>query len=85
MGNNHNFNFLVSFRLVEIILFLFLFKAGPSSTISRRRQALSESEDEEPIIRQSSPVRENSVDMQESDGEIREEKTYEDEASDEEK
>lgn len=86
MGNNHNFNFLVSFRLVEIILFLFLFKAGPSSTISRRRQALSESEDDEPIIRQSSPVRENSVDMQESDGEIREEeKTYEDEASDEEK
>ncbi|KAL5098317.1 hypothetical protein RYX36_002644 [Vicia faba] len=58
--------------------------AGPSSTISRRRQALSESDDDEPIIRQSSPVRENSVDMQESDGEIRdEEKTYEDEASDE--
>lgn len=72
------------FWLVEIIL-LFLFKAEPSSTVSRRRQALSESDDDEPIIKQSNPVRENSVDMQESDGEIRDEKTYEDEASDEEK
>ncbi|GAU27975.1 hypothetical protein TSUD_373700 [Trifolium subterraneum] len=60
--------------------------AGPSSTISRRRQALSESDDDEPIIKQSSPVRENSVDMEESDGEIRGgEKTHGDDASDEEK
>jgi RNA polymerase-associated protein CTR9 len=77
---------LVTFWLVEIILFLFLFKAGPSSTISRRRQALSESDDDEPIMKQSSPVRENSVDMEESDGEIRGgEKTHGDDASDEEK
>lgn len=62
-----------------------MIKAAPSSTISRRRQALSESEDDEPFQRQSSPVRENSADMQESDGEIRDgDKTNGDDASDEE-
>ncbi|KAK7328850.1 hypothetical protein VNO77_22976 [Canavalia gladiata] len=60
--------------------------AAPSSTISRRRQALSESDDDEPLQRQSSPIRENSADMQESDGEIRDgDKTNGDDASDEEK
>lgn len=58
----------------------------PSSTIARRRQALSESDDDEPLQRQSSPVRENSDDMQESDGEIRDrDKTNGDDASEEEK
>lgn len=58
--------------------------AAPSSNIARRRQALSESDDDEPLQRQSSPVRENSVDMQLSDGEIRDgdNKTNGDEASD---
>ncbi|CAJ1975761.1 unnamed protein product [Sphenostylis stenocarpa] len=60
--------------------------AAPSSSVARRRQALSESDDDEPLQRQSSPVRENSADMQESDGEIREvDKTNGDDASDEEK
>lgn len=70
--------------LDEIIPYLFfLFKAAPSSNIARRRQALSESDDDEPLQRQSSPVRENSVDMQLSDGEIRDEdKTNGDDASD---
>jgi len=62
-----------------------LFKAGPPSTISRRRQALSESDDDQPIMRQTSPVREQSVDMEESDGEIRDEKRHEDDGSGEEK
>ncbi|KAK7354605.1 hypothetical protein VNO80_20070 [Phaseolus coccineus] len=60
--------------------------AAPSSSIARRRQALSESDDDEPLRRQSSPVRENSGDMQESDGEIRDvDKTNGDDGSDEEK
>ncbi|KAJ9168031.1 hypothetical protein P3X46_019607 [Hevea brasiliensis] len=46
---------------------------APSST-SRRRRAWSESDDDEALERkpQSSPVRENSAELQESDGEIRE-------------
>ncbi|KAE9604674.1 putative RNA polymerase-associated protein Ctr9 [Lupinus albus] len=60
--------------------------AAPSSSIARRRQALSESDDDEPLMRQSSPpIRENSTDMHqlESDGEIRD-KTNGDNASEEE-
>ncbi|XLR57743.1 hypothetical protein S83_008415, partial [Arachis hypogaea] len=56
--------------------------AAPSSNIARRRQALSESDDDEPIMRQSSPIRENSADMELSDGEIREPKTNGDDGSD---
>ncbi|TKY72856.1 CTR9-like protein [Spatholobus suberectus] len=60
--------------------------AAPSSSIARRRQALSESDDDEPFQKQSSPIRENSADMQLSDGEIRDDdKTNGDGASDEEK
>lgn len=64
-----------------------MLKAAPSSTIARRRQALSESDDDEPLQRQSSPIRENSADMQESDGEIRDggDKTNGGDTSDEEK
>ncbi|KAG5006267.1 hypothetical protein JHK85_024809 [Glycine max] len=60
---------------------------APSSSIARRRQALSESDDDEPLIqRQSSPARENSADMQLSDGEIRDgDKTNGDDGSEEEK
>ncbi|XP_020207099.1 protein CTR9 homolog isoform X2 [Cajanus cajan] len=59
--------------------------AAPSSSIARRRQALSESDDE-PLQRQTSPIRENSADMQLSDGEIRDgDKTNGDDVSDEEK
>ncbi|ESW10664.1 hypothetical protein PHAVU_009G228100 [Phaseolus vulgaris] len=59
---------------------------APSSSIARRRQALSESEDDEPLRRQSSPVRENSGEMQESDGEIRDlDKTNGDDGTDEDK
>ncbi|KAI4335229.1 hypothetical protein L6164_013895 [Bauhinia variegata] len=59
--------------------------AAPSAA-SRRRRALSESDDDEPLERQSSPIRENSADLHESDGEIRDrDKTYRDDASDEEK
>ena len=48
---------------------------------------LSESDDDEPLIqRQSSPARENSADMQLSDGEIRDgDKTNGDDGSEEEK
>ncbi|KAL5158478.1 Protein CTR9 [Glycine soja] len=61
--------------------------AAPSSSIARRRQALSESDDDEPLLqRQSSPVRQNSADMQLSDGEIRDgDKTNGDDGNDEEK
>ncbi|KAK7281282.1 hypothetical protein RIF29_09115 [Crotalaria pallida] len=60
--------------------------APPSSSIARRRQALSESDDDEPIMKQSSPVKENSADMQESDGEIRDrDETNGNDASEEEK
>ncbi|MED6194834.1 Protein CTR9 [Stylosanthes scabra] len=55
--------------------------AAPSSNIARRRQALSESDDDEPIMRQPSPVRENSADMELSDGEIREPKANGDDIS----
>ena len=60
---------------------------APSSSIARRRQALSESDDDEPLLqRQSSPVRQNSADMQLSDGEIRDgDKTNGDDGNDEEK
>ncbi|KAH1209488.1 Protein CTR9 [Glycine max] len=62
-------------------------RAAPSSSIARRRQALSESDDDEPLLqRQSSPVRQNSADMQLSDGEIRDgDKTNGDDGNDEEK
>ncbi|KAG4956925.1 hypothetical protein JHK85_043305 [Glycine max] len=62
-------------------------QAAPSSSIARRRQALSESDDDEPLLqRQSSPVRQNSADMQLSDGEIRDgDKTNGDDGNDEEK
>ncbi|KAL2327259.1 hypothetical protein Fmac_020686 [Flemingia macrophylla] len=57
--------------------------AAPSSSIARRRQALSESDDDEPLQRQTSPVRENSADMQLSEGEIRDgDKTNGDDVSD---
>ncbi|EOY30289.1 Binding isoform 1 [Theobroma cacao] len=48
--------------------------AAPSSAAGRRRRAWSESDDDEPLHRgtESSPVRENSAELQESDGEIRE-------------
>ncbi|XP_010261923.1 PREDICTED: protein CTR9 homolog [Nelumbo nucifera] len=63
-------------------------EAAPSSTIHRRRQAWSESDDDEPTQRQieSSPNRENSVELPESDREIREEndKTNKDAADDDE-
>ncbi|KAI4344590.1 hypothetical protein L6164_011798 [Bauhinia variegata] len=60
--------------------------AAPSSAASRRRQALSESDDDEPLERFSSPVRENSADLQESDVEIRDKgKTNRDDGIDEEK
>ena len=47
---------------------------APSSGTGRRRRALSESDDDEPLQRGpgSSPIRENSAERQESDGEIRE-------------
>ncbi|XP_022754798.1 protein CTR9 homolog isoform X2 [Durio zibethinus] len=47
---------------------------APSSAAGRRRQAWSESDDDEPLQRgpESSPARENSAELQESDGEIRE-------------
>ncbi|XVE97907.1 hypothetical protein REPUB_Repub03eG0059200 [Reevesia pubescens] len=47
---------------------------APSSAAGRRRQAWSESDDDEPLQRgpESSPVRENSTELQGSDGEIRE-------------
>lgn len=47
---------------------------APSSAAGRRRQAWSESDDDEPLQRgpESSPLRENSAELQESDGEIRE-------------
>lgn len=46
----------------------------PAPATSRRRRAWSESDDEEVLERkpQSSPVQENSTELQESDGEIRE-------------
>ncbi|KAF6139198.1 hypothetical protein GIB67_040345 [Kingdonia uniflora] len=49
---------------------------GPSSAINRRRHAWSESEDDEPAERpvESTPIRENSAEIPESDGEAREEK-----------
>ncbi|PPR86876.1 hypothetical protein GOBAR_AA33811 [Gossypium barbadense] len=48
--------------------------AAPSSAAGRRRRAWSESDDDEPVQRrpESSPVRGNSAELQESDGEIRE-------------
>lgn len=47
---------------------------APSSTTARRRRALSESDDDEPFDRQteSSPVRENSAEVQGSDPEVME-------------
>ncbi|XP_042498406.1 protein CTR9 homolog [Macadamia integrifolia] len=49
-------------------------EAVPSSTINRRKWAWSESDEDEPAERQpeSSPNRENSTELPESDGEIRE-------------
>ncbi|KAK9275357.1 hypothetical protein L1049_022621 [Liquidambar formosana] len=46
---------------------------APSSTTTRRRRAWSESDDDEPLGRQpeSSPIRENSAELQESDREVR--------------
>ncbi|KAJ7955971.1 Protein CTR9-like protein [Quillaja saponaria] len=61
---------------------------APSSNIARRRQALSESDDDEPLDRQPdvTPIRGNSTELQESDGEIRDgNKPNADEGSDEEK
>lgn len=51
-------------------------KVVPGATISRRRQAWSESDDDdddEQVEKQpeSSPIRENSVEMRESDGDVR--------------
>uniref|UniRef100_A0A5B7AH77 Uncharacterized protein n=1 Tax=Davidia involucrata TaxID=16924 RepID=A0A5B7AH77_DAVIN len=47
--------------------------AAPSSNTSRRKRAWSESDDDEPLQRQpeSSPIGDNSGEMQESDGEVR--------------
>ena len=55
-------------------MFFFEKAVAPSSVAGRRRQAWSESDDDEPLQRgpESSPVRENSAELQESDGEIRE-------------
>ena len=76
--------FLFAFLLAEMFsCSILLLKAEPSSTLMRRRRALSESGDDEPIIRHSSPIRENSADLQESDGEIRDrDKTNGDDALD---
>ncbi|KAA8523307.1 hypothetical protein F0562_009730 [Nyssa sinensis] len=48
-------------------------EAAPSSNTSRRRRAWSESDDDEPLQRlpESSPIGDNSGEMQESDGEVR--------------
>lgn len=52
----------------------YVLKAGPSSG-NRRKQAWSESDEDEPQDQrlESSPGRENSAEMQESEGEIKDE------------
>lgn len=49
---------------------LYILKVENPSATNRKRRAWSESEDDEPVMRQpeSSPIRENSADMQVSDG-----------------
>ncbi|XP_028786901.1 protein CTR9 homolog isoform X1 [Neltuma alba] len=62
-------------------------RTAAPSTISRRRQALSDSDDDdEPLQRHSSPIGENSAYLQDSDGEVKDRgRTNEDFASDDEK
>lgn len=54
--------------------FVFHLKFVPGATISRGRRAWSESDDDEQVEKQveSSPIRENSAEMRESDGDVRE-------------
>ena len=74
-GNLHcSLSKIVSFFFASetLVVSLFFVKAGPSSG-NRRKRAWSESDEDEPQDQrpESSLVRENSAEMQESDGEIK--------------
>lgn len=60
----------------------FCLKAVPS-TIGRRRQALSDSDDDEPLQRHSSPIGDNSAYLQDSDGEVKDRGRTNEDVSDE--